>query len=180
MARRRDILRKPITSSDRVRMHRQRKKLILRKQKDYQEYFANVRFNITTNSNSLRGEDPIAENIGESLTLRNKLKNWVNIYNVPLRAVDGLLSILVGTGITSVPKNHRTLLSTPRNNQIEDVAGGKFWYHGLAKSLKQIFRMMSHEITIRLKINIDGLPLFKSSNLTFYPILTSICGMFFS
>lgn len=170
----------PISSSDRVRMHRKKKKLMDKKQKELQEYLANVRFNNTTNNDIPRREIPIAENIEEPLSLRNKLKEWVNNFNISLRAVDGLLSILVESGINSLPKSHRTLLSTPTNNQIEDIAGGKFWYNGLAKSLRQIFRLMPQDLTVRLKINIDGLPLFNSSNLTFYPILASICGMFFS
>lgn len=109
-------------------------------------------------------------------SLKTDLRDWANSYRVAKQALDGLLGILNSNGIKSVPKNHRTLLNTPVNLEIIDIAGGKLWYNGLEKSLKNIFSTINCEWTISLNVNVDGLPLYKSSKISFWPILVSIHG----
>lgn len=131
MGRTKNRFKVPMSSTERVRMHRQRKKLMQEKEKRIEEYLTSWQANVP------RIEELSAKSNDESLSLRDLLGNWVNIYNISLRAVDSLLSILIESGITVVPKNHRTLLRTPTNNRMEDVAGGKLWYNGLAKNLRR-------------------------------------------
>lgn len=57
------------------------------------------------------------------------------------------------------------------------MTGGKYWHNGLEKTLKICFKNVSQDLTILLNINIDGLPLHKSSKHQFWPILCNIYNM---
>ncbi|KYM95089.1 hypothetical protein ALC62_14272 [Cyphomyrmex costatus] len=78
----------------------------------------------------------------------------------------------------SVPKDCRTLLKTPTVcNNIVNVPPGEYIHFGIEKGILY----MMHQSTLPqnldvlpLMINIDGLPLCKSSNSQFWPILMSI------
>lgn len=69
-------------------------------------------------------------------------------------------------------------MNTPRNafKNIESVSGGKYKHFGLVSgmlhSLKTYFKIPPAEI--KINVNIDGLPLSKSSGSQFWPILISI------
>jgi len=73
----------------------------------------------------------------------------------------------------SLPRDARTLLGTPSSTSFKQLENGKFHYFGLATNLKQIisqnrnFKFQKFEISF----NIDGIPLFRSSNTQFWPIL---------
>ena len=58
---------------------------------------------------------------------------------------------------------------------IEHRAGGDYFYFGLVNSLTNILNHYYDKIanfsTLYVQINIDGLPLFKSSKISFWPIL---------
>lgn len=116
----------------------------------------------------------------EEWTLRNELAKWASQYTISSRAINSLLSILIASGVHSLPKDYRTLLQTPVNVKIEDIAGGEYWFNGLEKSLRAIFSKIDKDYSIELDFNIDGLPLYKSSKVTFYPILASVHGILFS
>lgn len=166
MARKKNINRKkqPMSTALRVRMHRERKKM----KKNRQQFIEN-----TNNINTLIA----VESSSSPPSLRTGLRDWANSHRIAKRALDDLLNILNSHGIESVPKNHRTLLSTPVNLHIVENAGGKWWYNGLEKSIRHIFAGIDCDWTISLNINVDGLPLYKSSKITFWPILVSIYGM---
>lgn len=106
-----------------------------------------------------------------------KLRLWSCENRISKRAVDGLLSILISAGMKTLPKNHRTLQRTPTNIEIFEIAGSKLWHNGLTKCLKNVFSTLDRDIAIQLNFNIDGLPIYNSSKLCFYPILASIHGM---
>lgn len=110
-------------------------------------------------------------------TLKIELQEWVNSQRISKRAVDSLLAILNSHGIKSLPKNHRTLLQTPVNIEINEISGGHLWYNGLETNLRLIFCSLDRDISISLNFNIDGLPLYNSSKISFWPILSSIHGM---
>lgn len=108
----------------------------------------------------------------------NEIRSWAIQYNVQRRAVSALLKILiVSAQMTHLPKDSRTLLKTPRSVEIIDLAGGRYWHNGIRRNLKLIFAKLKYNLNVRLNFNIDGLPLFKSSPISFYPILANIHGM---
>ncbi|TGZ46963.1 hypothetical protein DBV15_11681 [Temnothorax longispinosus] len=74
------------------------------------------------------------------------------------------------------PKDPRTLLNTPRN--IECIPVEMQYYHfGFDKALKKMLRDYVQQVgptnILRVFINIDGLPIAKSSNASLWPILCS-------
>lgn len=171
MGRKANLNKRPISNKDRVRMHRRRKKLKA-KFREREQLYADD--SVETDGSINAQVHPLQENV-ES-TLKIKLRDWATTHRVSKRAIDDLLGILISCGIESVPKNHRTLQSTPTNIRIDDVAGGRFWFNGLEKCLRQIFVNIDRDIEISLSFNIDGLPLYKSSTITFWPILAAIHG----
>ena len=84
-----------------------------------------------------------------------------------------MLSILRQEGI-DVPKDSRTLLKTPRNVEIISRDEWSYHYVGIQKSIN-LLAANSFPV-IQLIINVDGLPLFKCTNLQLWPILGSIFG----
>lgn len=68
-------------------------------------------------------------------------------------------------------------MHTPRSLIISEAAGGYYWYRGIRENLALVFANLTENITITLNFNIDGLPCFKSSKTTFWPILSTIQGI---
>lgn len=110
--------------------------------------------------------------------LSDKLRSWSIDFNIKRTALTDLLKILRSFGMTSLPADSRSLLKTPRTIEIRTLAGGKYWSNGLQKSLIEVFSKLCYDLSIEINVNIDGLPLFKSSPTTFWPILANIHGMF--
>ena len=74
------------------------------------------------------------------------------------------------TGLKSkypeLPSDARSLLKTPRKVNVQDIRPGQYYHFGLSNCVKQLLSRYSgqHLQSIRVNINIDGLPLFKSSS----------------
>ncbi|KAK0156029.1 hypothetical protein N1851_001424 [Merluccius polli] len=89
-------------------------------------------------------------------------------------ALTVLLSILNLTH-PNLPKDGRTLLKTKVHYDIQEKAGGNYHHFGilsfLRATLNKHVKILTEGMTLGLQINIDGLPLFKSSTLQLWPIL---------
>lgn len=108
--------------------------------------------------------------------ITDQLKHWAIKNNINHSALRDLLSVLSGTQEHSfhrLPKDPRTFLSTPRKSVIRKVDPGCYCHIGIQKSLQQQYQILQETPTdiIEIGINIDGLPLTKSSSSQFYPIL---------
>lgn len=121
--------------------------------------------NVTLNHTEEQKES--VENINEQLA------GWAVNNNCSRSCVNSLLSILKANGL-DLPKDARTLMKTPRNVNTQEKCGGSYIYYGIAKSVidqikkKKVFPELH---SIELFVNIDGLPLFKSSKTQLWPIL---------
>ena len=77
-----------------------------------------------------------------------------------------------------LPKDARTLLGTPPQLEVRDLRGGQFLYFsvetGPLKMCSQYPDFFSTENEILLNFSVDGVPLFKSSNVQMWPILCSV------
>ena len=94
-----------------------------------------------------------------------------NSYRVSQKAVYSLLHILRTYGC-NVPQDPRTLLKTPRSVATDSRCSGSYIYLGVEQGIKCILNSNIYTgTTIRLIINIDGLPLYKSSSVGVWPIL---------
>jgi len=111
----------------------------------------------------------------DEISLDEDLGKWVNQFNIPHNAVRDLLAKLRPYHST-LPKDPRTLLKTKTDYNIVNLAGGSYYHFGTENSI--LVELQSNpELDIAavqnvtLQLNIDGLPLFKSSNAQFWPIL---------
>ena len=101
---------------------------------------------------------------------------WATEHNVSHVALRDLLKLL-HTHFPNLPKDPRTLLSTKRSYEMKEITGGKYYHFGIAKGVSEKLRTenLSMDVQlIHLQINIDGLPLHKSSKTQFWPVLDRI------
>ncbi|XP_060878980.1 uncharacterized protein LOC132951218 [Metopolophium dirhodum] len=108
----------------------------------------------------------------------DKLRYWILQYKVSHNGVDSLLSILRSEGI-KVPKDVRTLMNTPKTKEITNITNGSYIHLGLKNMLLPLLKINNANIHITNKelevgINIDGLPIARSSKSQLWPILISI------
>lgn len=104
--------------------------------------------------------------------LRNDLVSWMISYNIPHNASNALLKILSQHISYNIPMDTRTLLKTPRQTNILKVCGGEFFHFGLHNIIKKML-LKNNDKCFNLIINIDGLPLAKSSQTSLWTILCS-------
>jgi len=113
--------------------------------------------------------------LGTSNSLREKLAEWTVNYNVPRSSIGPLLDILK-LYHPELPNDARTLLDTPRvvQNVTTLPDGGQYVHIGLKAGIENRLRLHAITLepcTLELQVNIDGLPLFKSSSTSLWPIL---------
>ncbi|XP_055523123.1 uncharacterized protein LOC129717286 [Wyeomyia smithii] len=105
------------------------------------------------------------------------LRVWALRHSITHHALKDLLTIVKQHyHDKTLPSDPRTLLGTPRNSSklCLPISGGKYWHHGLRACLKQWFGNLSTDIVISININIDGLPIHKSSKFQLWPILCNV------
>ncbi|XP_011690000.1 PREDICTED: uncharacterized protein LOC105451331 [Wasmannia auropunctata] len=110
--------------------------------------------------------------INDEKKIKNAIATWAVTYNVNHVTCNALLKILRQYTPYKFSADIRTLLQTPRQAYVTNICGGEFFYSGLENIIIKMF-LKSCEKHINLLINIDGLPLSKSSNASLWPILCS-------
>ncbi|XP_067204218.1 uncharacterized protein [Linepithema humile] len=121
----------------------------------------------------------ISDGSNNITSLREDLQKFIIERNIAHNTVNELLTILRKHGYVDLPKDVRVLLKTPRNASvnIKSLDSGRYVHFGLFSTLKRSIQIYSEFITgnkIKLNINIDGLPISKSSGSQFWPIMASI------
>lgn len=105
--------------------------------------------------------------------LHDDLCSWVSKNKIAMTALKELLGILRQFH-PSLPKDPRTLLKTPQNFIVKSVGAGSYYHFGIWSTLTDVVAGLDLNLSschVQLQINIDGLPLFKSSATQFWPIL---------
>lgn len=123
-----------------------------------------------------------SESENERDSLEDRLALWAVGHREKHNAVDSLLKILREVGHPELPSTARTLLSTTRNVEIQIKSGMEYYYFGLKDELLKHFKMYSLQKktdvnTLQISLNIDGLPLFRSSSTSLWPVLCAIVNM---
>lgn len=99
---------------------------------------------------------------------------WASKNNITREAVNELLELLRKNG-HDLPKDSRTLMETPRYVEVLEKCGGHYFYFGIDLCLQNILRthpaFVKENDSVKLSVNIDGIPLHKSSNEQLWPIL---------
>lgn len=105
----------------------------------------------------------------QKVELKIRLAEWAIERNISHFGLSALLKVLKTDPHNSdLPTDPRTLLQTPRYTEIKEMALGFYWHYGLTRSLINFIeqnstRFNKFENTISLFINVDGLPLSRSS-----------------
>ena len=82
------------------------------------------------------------------------------------------LSVFRQYNIGNFPKDARTCLGSLRKVEAIHICGGKYFHFGLSSGLNMTLKHMQFDSNdIRIQINVDGLPLSKSSSVCFWPLL---------
>lgn len=104
------------------------------------------------------------------------LKQWSISHKITQSALSDLLKVLNQHSCFShLPQDARSFLATPRTTVVKRVDPGQYVHFGLKSTLSKL--LDQHRVShVELQFNIDGLPLFKSSSMQFWPILCSILG----
>ena len=119
------------------------------------------------------GENPPSQDV--SMLIRS-LRYWATSYSISLVALSALLSILK-LFHPKLPKDGRTLLKTQAHVATTQIQGGEYHHFGLVQGILSRLKCLTLPVNLTaltLQFNIDGLPLFKSSRLQFWPILAML------
>lgn len=119
---------------------------------------------------------------------QDQLKGWIVKHHISQNACNELLQILKSHGNFDVPLDVRTLMKVGQNentpqviyrrlSENSDLAHFGFSY-ALKNSIKKYFLVLPDNVKINL--NIDGLPLSKSSGSQFWPILGALVEPFYT
>ncbi|CAH0563111.1 unnamed protein product [Brassicogethes aeneus] len=111
----------------------------------------------------------------KSVNTIDKLRDWVVTTKLPSFALKDLLEVLSNAkteDFIGLPKDPRTFLRTPKKITTRKVSPGEYYHIGIQNSIENLYKneKPSEEIIV-IGINIDGLPLAKSSSSQVYPIL---------
>lgn len=174
MARIRNFSQKATKTRKRVQKYRKLKKL--KENLENIDFVSNVD-QYVDDSNGQNFEYFNNDTKSEQFCIKKKIRLWVTEHRITKAAVNELLAILTLAGFSHLPKDSRTLLQTPKIVDIKPLSSGKMWYYGLETCLRGVLSNVKSDHLIHLDFNFDGMQLFNSSKLTFWPMLTSIQGI---
>jgi len=119
------------------------------------------------------------------------LVKWAIDFDIRCRARNEILRIIRNFDpqeLRNLPKDFRTLSGEPLNPSIKDLGSHQLLvYFGISQILnnKGVYTSMLNTLdelgsnALEMTLNVDGLPLFKSSRNEFWPLLGRICGTVF-
>lgn len=165
---------KAIQARKRVKLHREFKRQMQKEEQQIQNFLVNANNSIASSENMSQNANKSFENF----SVEEKLKQWIIKFRIKRIAVTDLLKILRSTGLEFLPEDSKTFMQTPRNVEIISSCNGKLWYYGIEKSLGGVFSNVDRDVELLLNFNIDGLPLFHSSTIQFWPICLNIQSKF--
>ncbi|XP_064468847.1 uncharacterized protein LOC135383219 [Ornithodoros turicata] len=108
--------------------------------------------------------------------LTSDLAEWAQEFFVTHKCLTGLLHKLRNQpSLSYLPRCAKTILKTPRRcTGIAEIGGGKYCHFGVASGLQHVLKNSETPHIISVAINIDGLPLTKSTKAQLWPILCHI------
>jgi len=109
--------------------------------------------------------------------LRSELRHWSLKNNITHQATTELLKIIGQHACFSkIPQDARTLLATPTGCNVKLLPPGEYISFDWTTTLAKILEKLDYSPVCKLQINIDGIPIYRSSNKQFWPILGCVVG----
>lgn len=148
-------------------------------QEDFHETCSNITNELSDITNNVASY--IRQHSGvchiEGTSLQKKLIIWASKHKVELNTLTSLLKILKSEGHDNLPNDGRTLLRTPRHTTIYERSDGYYYHYGLENGIIDVLCQQNNSIVdnpIMINVNIDGLPIAKSSRSQLWPIVAQI------
>ena len=115
-------------------------------------------------------------------SLETNLVTWVYRFQINHNAVDSLLKILKQHGNPDLPTTARTLLGTTKIVNTQIKSGMQYYHYPLADVLLNNFLSYPNHVQenvdcLEISLNVDGIPLFKSSSTNMWPVLCGIMNL---
>lgn len=144
------------------------------------EIIENV-INNSTESSDYPLDEEFDNESGQNQNFQQFLANWAvqeHISQSSLRSLlHGIKKYTCHNCNFNIPSDPRSLLRTPRSTNVSNCSGGQYYHFGLLEGILDVISSSKKNIDhISISVNIDGLPLSKSSSQQFWPILGSITG----
>ncbi len=131
-------------------------------------------FQDLTEKSHINLEKPVVLDVETDIT--SSIKNWSTRHKITQSALSDLLKVLhQHSCFKHFPQDARSFLSTPRKTEVTRVEPGQYIHFGMKSTLSKLLYQHQDD-HVKLQFNIDGLPLYKSSSMQFWPILCSILG----
>lgn len=129
-------------------------------------------------SNNIGNNEERIFGVNPPKIFNEKLKEWFLNSNVSVKSATNLLKILQSENI-SCPSSVSGLLKIKNNCITRTVAPGSYVHIGLKVQLNKIKRYITslNLNKIIIDVGVDGLPLFKSSNIGLWPIMADIVNV---
>ncbi|XP_077075167.1 uncharacterized protein LOC143726066 [Siphateles boraxobius] len=120
----------------------------------------------------------IADDVDDNrLDLCSDLADWAVTNNQSHKSLNDLLQVLRNHGHNDLPKDSRTLLCTPKVVERQARCNGEYIYYGLETGIRRtLLQCPASPDHIAVTINVDGVPLFRSSAAQFWPMLAKVEG----
>lgn len=135
----------------------------------------NTYTNFINTENNDEPRNKLFDNLSLTEQVIQHLKLWAVKNRITHLALKELLQIIsLVPELKNIPKDPRIFLNTPRTTITRHVSPGSYFHLGIMNGLNSMFKhidLINIPNIIEVSINIDGLPLFKSSSSQFYPIL---------
>lgn len=109
--------------------------------------------------------------------MQHNLTTWAVEHKITHTALKAKLQKLKEHScFSSLSLDVRSLLKTPRQQEIRTVVPGLYYHFGLSDSIKKILTFVNIDniSCVKIAVNIDGLPLSKSFQQQFWSILGSV------
>lgn len=109
--------------------------------------------------------------------VRDNLAQWAVKHSIAHVALNDILKIFSPI-FPGLPTDARTLLCTPREVCLKTLSNGNYYHFGLTNAIKKSLTLwqQSNQQLMELDFNIDGIPLYRSTSTSFWPILGRISG----
>lgn len=130
--------------------------------------------NLQSNGNFVPDEEPVSSLCTKDF--KCKLKDWALKFKPSRECCNYLLGILAEENL-NVPSDIRTLLPKTANFSIRCVPPGFYSHFGIENQLMSLSSYFYECDEIVFDINVDGIPLFRSSRVQLWPILIRIVNL---
>lgn len=109
------------------------------------------------------------------MAFKKNIREWSSEFRIAQVALKKLITILNEHLNLNIQSDPRTIMRTPRTIDVIPMAeNGKYWHNGFEKSIRNSFSQIDRSMLISININVDGLPINKSSENHFWPILFNV------